>query len=414
MLRNWAGNIEFTAARYHEPRTVEALQQIVAGSERVRAIGTGHSFNRIADTPGDLVSLRRLPPLAEVDRSARTVRVGGGMRYAEVFAAVQAAGLALANTGSLPHIAVAGASATGTHGSGRANPILGRGVRGLALVQADGELVEVTRESAGDSFDGYVLALGRLGLVTELTLELVPTFHVGQSVVVGVTDDTVTERLGEILGAAYSVSVFTALAPDRNRIWIKRRVGDPEGAQLFGGVQAETAQHPIEGIDASSATQQLGVPGLWSERLPHFRLEFQPSAGEELQSEWLLPLEVAGPAWAALLDARDAIRGPLLTAEIRCVAGDSMWLSPTAGRDCVAFHFTWERDPARVVPVVEEIERRLEPFDARPHWGKVFALSGSALQRKYPRLGEFRELVSRYDPAARFGNDLVDDWLGLA
>jgi alditol oxidase len=417
MLRNWAGNIEFSAARYHEPTTVEALQELVAASERVRAVGTGHSFNRIADTPGDLVSLRRLPLSVEVDSDAGGVRVGGGVRYADVFATLDAAGLALGNTGSLPHIAVAGACATGTHGSGRTNPILGRGVRGLTMVQGDGELVEVTRESAGEAFDGYVLALGRLGLVTELTLDVGSMFSVAQSVLLAVSDDTVVERLAEILGSAYSVSVFTALVPDANRIWLKRRLGDgvehASDDELFGGVVAQIPQHPIDGIDPSSATEQLGVPGPWSARLPHFRLEFQPSAGEELQSEWLLPLEAAGSAWAALLAVRDQLRGPLLTVEIRCVAGDSMWLSPTAGRECVAFHFTWERDMPRVAPVVEAVERRLEPFDARPHWGKVFALSGEALRVKYPRLGDFQELIARHDPTGRFGNDLVDGWLGL-
>lgn len=411
---NWAGNIAFGAARYHAPESVEALQALVAGSDRVRALGTGHSFNRIADTAGDLVSVHALPRVLDVDPATRTARVSAGTRYGELFTGLQAAGLALPNTGSLPHISIAGACATGTHGSGRGNPILGRSVRELTMVQADGRLVTVSRAEAGEEFDGYVLALGRLGIVTELVLDVGPTFEVEQTVVVDVPDDRLAGQLVEILAAAYSVSVFTALEHDRNRVWLKARTGDPSArpADLWGGRLADVAQHPIDGIDASSATQQLGVPGPWHERLPHFRLEFQPSAGEELQSEYLLPLADAGAAWAALLELRETIRPPLLTIEIRCVAADSMWLSETGGQECVAFHFTWERDIARVEPVLRAVERALAPYDARPHWGKVFTLSDAELARLYPRRGDFAGLVERHDPTGRFGNDLVNGWLG--
>jgi xylitol oxidase len=239
---------------------------------------------------------------------------------------------------------------------------------------------------------------------------------VAQTVVTDVPDDRLAGHLVEMMSAAYSVSVFTALVPGRNRVWIKERVGSAAilPAGLWGGRLAQVPQHPIDGIDPASATEQLGVPGPWIERLPHFRLEFQPSAGEELQSEFLLPLEHAGPAWTSLLGAREHISDPLLTCEIRCVAGDSMWLSPTAGRESIAFHFTWRPDLRRATLALDEIERRLAPYDARPHWGKVFTTPAEQLPALYPRLADFRGLVDRHDPDGRFGNDLVDGWLGLA
>jgi xylitol oxidase len=414
-LTNWAGNIAFGAARFHEPESVAELQAVVGASDRVRALGTGHSFNRIADTAGDLVSVRRLPAVLDIDPEARTVRVGAGTRYGELFVALAAAGLAVPNTGSLPHISIAGACATGTHGSGRTNPVLGRSVRALSLVQGDGEQVRVDRDANAADFDGYVLSLGRLGIVTELTLDVVPAFDVAQSVVVDVPDDALAEHLVDILGAAYSVSVFTALEPDRNRVWLKQ-VADPAGGvapppSLWGGRGAEVAQHPIDGIDPSSATQQLGVPGSWHERLPHFRLEFQPSAGEELQSEYIVPMTNAQAGWRGLLGLRELVRGPLLTVEIRCIAADSMWLSPTAGQECIAFHFTWTPDIASVRPVLDEIEAVLLPLGARPHWGKVFSTPDAAFPALYPRLGDFRRLVAAHDPTGRFGNELVDGWL---
>jgi alditol oxidase len=408
--------VRFTPARYHEPESLAELQSIVTGAERVRALGTGHSFNAIAATPGDLVSLRRLPPVLEIDPAGRTVRVSGATRYGDLGPALQRAGLALPNTGSLPHISVAGAGATGTHGSGRSNPVLGQSVRSLTMVQADGQVVTADRDATAE-FDGYVLALGRLGLITELVLDVVPTYDVGQNVVLDVPDDSLGEHLVDILSAGYSVSVFTALVPDRNQVWLKDRVDErplpPVGERLWGGRAATGPVHPIQGLDPVSATQQLGVPGPWIERLPHFRLEFQPSAGEELQTEFLLPLDRARDAWSALTAIREVIRPPLLVSEIRSVAADSLWLSPTAGRESVAFHFTWRPQPELVAPVIEAIQNRLAPYDARPHWGKVFTTPAERMPALYPRLADFRRLVHRHDPYGRFGNDLVDGWLQL-
>jgi xylitol oxidase len=419
-ITNWAGNIRFRAARLHEPTSVEALQAIVGHADQVRALGTGHSFNRIADTDGDLVSVSRLPPVMDIDTAARTVRVSGGTRYGELGAALQAAGLALPNTGSLPHISIAGACATGTHGSGRTNTVLGRIVRAVTMVTAGGDVVRVDRESAGESFEGHVVALGRLGIVTELELEVVPTFDVAQSVVVGVTDDVVSQRIQEILAAAYSVSIFTTYgpdAPDANRVWLKARTdadGDGPDLAAWGGHLADEPHHPVPGMPAEFATAQLGEPGPWNERLPHFRLDFTPSSGDELQSEYLLPLDQAQAAWGALLDINDQIHGELLIGEVRCVAADSMWLSATGGQDCVAFHFTWAPELEPVLTVLREIERRLMPLGARPHWGKVFAVPARDLAPLYPRLADFRELVAQHDPEGKLGNDLVDGWIGLA
>lgn len=123
VVRNWAGNITFGAARVHTPPSVERLREIVAGSASARVLGSGHSFNTIADTRGDLISVAGLPRTVEVDATAATVTVGAGLRFAEFTGAVHQAGLALHNLGSLPHISVAGACATGTHGSGPATGI---------------------------------------------------------------------------------------------------------------------------------------------------------------------------------------------------------------------------------------------------------------------------------------------------
>jgi xylitol oxidase len=414
VLTNWAGNITYTPGELARPSSVEEVQRLVARGGQVRALGTGHSFNRIADTDGTLVAVAGLPPRVELDVERRRAEVSAGMRYGEVFLALHDRGFALPNTGSLPHISVAGANATGTHGSGRSNPVLGRSIRALTMVAADGSLVRLDRDHEPD-FDGCVLALGRLGIVTSVELDLLPAYDIAQTVLLDVTDDALGEHLPELLSAAYSVSVFSALVPDGNRVWLKERVGDPAGAadRAWGGRPATVAQHPLDGESTDSATEQLGRIGPWHERLPHFRLDFQPSRGEELQSEYLLPLQHAGAVWAALLELRESIRRALLTIEIRCIAGDPMWLSPTQGAESVAFHFTWAREPDTVAAILELVEAALAPYGPRPHWGKVFRTPDADLRAAYPRMGEFRDLVGRFDPDGRFGNPLVDGWLGL-
>lgn len=412
-MTNWAGNISFRAARFHRPTSVGRLQQIVGASKAVRALGTGHSFNRIADTAGDLISVADLPRIVEIDSQRSLVRVSGGTRYGEVGERLAAAGLALSNTGSLPHISVAGACATGTHGSGVANPNLSDAVQEVTMVATSGDLVTVGRDTSPDDFSGSVLALGRLGIITELTMRTVPGFDVSQTVLEDVPDDQVGTHLMEILSSAYSVSIFTSWKPMApQRIWRKTRVLDESGVRpkTWGGRPATVAHNPLPGMPAEHATEQLGVPGPWNERLPHFRLNFTPSSGEELQSEYLLPLELAGPAWAALSEIRKEIAAVLQIGEIRAVARDSMWISPSTGRDSVAFHFTWIPDPVAVLPVVTAIERQLAPFRARPHWGKVFTTSPEALANLYPRFGDFQALAERYDPTNKLGNDEVDAW----
>lgn len=421
MSTNWAGNISFRAERVHRPESVGQIQQLVAGSSAVRALGTGHSFNRIADTTGDLISVGGLPNQVEIDSAGRRALVTGGTRYGELGGRLADVGLALFNTGSLPHISVAGACATGTHGSGVGNPNLACAVEVMTMVTPSGDLVSVSSDSVGEDFPGSVLALGRLGIVTDLTLRVVPAFQVAQTVIEDVPDDRVATELVEILSAAYSVSIFTTWAMgSTSQIWLKQRVaaadevGVPDGSGGWGGRPATVEFNPVPGMPAENATAQLGVPGPSNERLPHFRMAFTPSSGRELQSEYLLPLQLAGPAWAALSQIRDQIAPLLQVGEIRAVARDDMWLSPGSGRDSVAFHFTWVPDTGAVLPVVCAIERQLAPFLARPHWGKVFTTAPETLAELYPRMGDFRRLAEKYDPTGKFGNDEVDRWLSKA
>jgi xylitol oxidase len=414
---NWAGNVTFSAERFHRPSSLTELQRLVAQARRIRALGSGHSFNRLADTPGDLVTVTGLPRLIEVDTAKSAVTVSAGLTYGEVSAALNQAGRALRNLASLPHISVGGACATGTHGSGDRNGNLATSVSAVEMVTADGDVVMAGRDTDPASFPGVVVALGALGIVTRLTLDTVPTFDVRQYVYEDLPYEQVSEHFGQIVSSAYSVSLFTDWRSPRIRqAWLKRRADAADAwapePRWMGGRLADGPRNPVPGMPPANCTEQLGVPGPWHERLPHFRPAFTPSSGDELQSEYLLPRASAIDALHALQPIAGQMTPVLHISEIRTIAADELWLSPSHQRDTVAFHFTWIKDWTAVAPVLAQVEERLAQLQARPHWGKVFAMSPEAVRGAYPRLDDFRQLMRGYDPAGKFRNDLLDCYLG--
>lgn len=413
MRTNWAGNIEFRAAAVHRPASIAEVQRLVAGSSRIRALGTGHSFSGVADTDGDLVSLAGLPPEIETDTAGLAVRVSAGLRYSDIAPRLNDAGLALRNLASLPHIGMAGAVATGTHGSGDRNACLAAAVTELELVTAAGDLITARRDRADDSFAGLVVALGACGIVTRLTLTAVPAFSVRQWVWEDIPLDAVIAQFDHVTSAAYSVSVFTDWGHHRRaQVWLKHlQPAGPPPSGWLGGQQAAAGRHPVAGLPARNATPQQGLPGPWHERLPHFRPEFTPSTGRELQSEFLLGREHAAGALAALDQLGAAIAPVLQISEIRTIAADDLWLSPAYGRDTAAIHFTWVPDAAAVAPVLREVEAALAPFAPRPHWGKITAIPPDVIAGRYPRMDDFRRLVREFDPTGTFRNDYTGAFL---
>ncbi|WP_269939382.1 FAD-binding protein [Arthrobacter sp. HY1533] len=410
---NWAGNHHYRAAALHRPETVEQLQELVRGAAAVQALGSGHSFNAISDCDGIQVCLDKMPPLARIDEQAMTVTVDGGSSYGALATALAARGFALANLASLPHISVAGAIATATHGSGDGNANLAAAVVGLTLVDGTGEVRQVDAKDTPD-FAGYVVGLGALGIVTEVTLAIEPAFTVAQHVYRDLPWEQLLADFDAVTGRAYSVSLFTDWSGDTvGQAWFKQRPGDGRTddypAELLGGTAATAAMHPLPGVSAVNCTQQLGVAGPWQDRLSHFRMAFMPSAGEEIQSEYLVDRAHAVPAINALRALSGIITPLLQVAEIRTVAADGLWLSTASGRDSVAFHFTWLREQAAVEEVVKAVEAALAPFGARPHWGKVFDAGSGALAPLYPRFADFVELAQRLDPEGKFRNAFLDE-----
>lgn len=411
---NWAGNYAYRAAELRTPGSLEELRDLVRTAPRLRVLGSRHSFNDVADTDGTLVSLAELGSDIDIDSAARTVSAPGGIRYGELARHLDERGWALHNLASLPHISVAGAVATGTHGSGDRNGTLATAVRALELITSSGEIVRTQRGEPG--FDGTVVSLGLLGVVSRIELEIEPAFAIAQRAFLNFSWDTIDENIDALLASAYSVSLFTDWS-DRGvqQVWQKHRVGRTAIEELpdtlLGAPAAAQRMHPIAGIDAVNCTEQGGVPGPWFDRLPHFRMDFTPSNGEEIQSEYLVPRESARDAIAAIRRLSSRVTPLIQVAEIRSMRGDELWLSGASGRDTVGLHFTWVREEAAVRSVLPLIEEALAPFDARPHWGKVFLGDATELERLYPRLPEFRALADRLDPRGAFRNAFSDRYL---
>jgi xylitol oxidase len=405
---NWAGNYSYRARAIHAPTTLEELKEVVSARTRVRVLGSRHSFTDIADA-AELVTLDRMDLDIVVDRDRMTVSAGGAVRYGELIERLTREGLALSNLASLPHIAIAGAVATATHGSGDQNGNLATAVAGLEIVTSDGGVLRAAR---GDpEFEGLVVGLGAAGALVRITLDVEPAFKVRQRVFEGLRWESLFDHFDAIFSSGYSVSAFSRWGETVDQVWVKTRAGsEPEGvvADLFGAAAATEHKHPIVGLDPVHATLQLGIPGPWSQRLPHFRLGFTPSSGAELQSEYLVARHHAVQAIEAVLRLGPTV-GPLTqVSEIRTVAADGLWMSPQYDRDTVGIHFTWKPRQEEVQRALVEVERALAPFAARPHWGKLFVMGAESIGRLYPRRDDFASLLERVDPRGAFRNEWLE------
>jgi xylitol oxidase len=411
---NWAGNVAYTATRLARPGTIEEVQRLVRDSESVKALGGRHSFSAIANTRGTMVTLERFDTVSNVDRAAGTVEVGAGVKYAQLCPKLQRQGFAVANLASLPHICVAGACATATHGSGTGN--LATQVVALELVNGRGEVVTLAEDRNRDEFRGAVVGLGAIGLATKVTLRVVPAFDVRQWVWEEMPLPQFVAHFDEIMNAGYSVSAFTTWRDNQvSEVWVKRRAdaGDwAPGREWFGASPAPRDRHPIVTMDARPCTPQMGVPGPAWERLPHFRPDFPPSSrGRERHSEYFVPRGDAVAAIQALYGIGPQIARTLQISEIRTISADSLWMSTAYGRDSVAFHFTWTDNDPDVAAAMPVVEAALERFGPRPHWGKMHTRTREHLAVQFDRLGDFRDLCRRHDPDGKFRNDYLSRYV---
>jgi xylitol oxidase len=412
-LKNWAGNLEYSTENLYPANSLDQIREFVKKQSRLKVLGTRHCFNNIADSKYNFLSLKPMDKVVALDPGAHTVTVEAGMSYGQLCPYLDSKGFALHNLASLPHISIAGACSTATHGSGVKNGNLATAASALEIVTADGELIKLSRQNDGETFRGAVVGLGALGVIAKVTLDIQPTFMMRQYVYENLPLAQLKEHFDAIESSAYSVSLFTDWQKQRlNEVWIKSRVeaGHAFDAtpEFFGAKLATRNLHPIAELSAENCTEQMGVPGPWYERLPHFRMGFTPSAGKELQSEYFVPREHALEAILAVERLRDQVTPHLMISEIRAIAADDLWMSPCYKQACITLHFTWKQDWPSVSKLLPVIEKELAPFNARPHWGKLFTTSPASLKSIYAKLPEFVQLSKKYDPQGKFRNEFLE------
>jgi len=410
-LKNWAGNLEFSTQNIHTPETVDQAIDLVKKLPKLRILGSGHSFNTIADSSENLISTQKLNRLVHLDREQMTVTVEAGMKYGDLCLLLEKEGFALHNLASLPHISIAGSISTGTHGSGLENGNLSTAVSSIEMVNGKGELIQLQRDKDPE-FKGAVVALGALGMITKLTLDVEPSYQMAQVVYSNLPTAALIENFETIMSAGYSVSLFTDWKTDHiNQVWIKKKA-DTNGEvyfpeNFFGALPSSSKVHPVESMSVEGCTEQLGLIGPWYERLPHFKMEFQPSAGEELQSEFFVPLENAYPAFKSIQEMADEISPHLFISEIRGIRADDLWLSPCFERNAIAIHTTWKQEIPEVMALLPRMEEKLSAFGARPHWAKLFTISPAEPESNYDKLKDFKNLIRQHDPEGKFQNNFI-------
>jgi alditol oxidase len=411
-LTNWAGNLTYSTGNVHYPTSVEAIQEVVRKCTKLRALGSRHSFNTIADSTENQLSLEKMNKVLSLDKTANTITVESGTRYGDFAPYLDENGYALANLASLPHITVAGACGTGTHGSGIKNGNLSTSVAAIEFVNAAGDVVTLSKNKDGDKFYGAVVNLGAIGILTKVTLDIIPTFKMKQVVYLNMPMSELKNNFDDLESKGYSVSLFTDWKDKNiNEVWIKSRVvdGDVTTAvpELYGAKPATKNMHPIASESAENVTDQMGIPGPWYERMPHFKMGFKPSAGKELQAEYFVPIEHAYEAMMAVEKLNEKITPHLFITEIRTINADELWMSPCYKQASATIHFTWKQETDAVMGLLPLIEAQLSPFNAKPHWAKLFTMQPAILQSRYEKLADFKQLVAEYDPAGKFRNEFL-------
>lgn len=409
---NWAGNYTYRTDHLLTPANVPEVQTAVRECSNIKALGTRHSFNGIADSSHNQISLEHLQTMT-LNPAARTVTVGAGVTYGQLGPYLDAHGYALHNLASLPQISVVGACATATHGSGIKNGNLSTAVAAMEIVTANGDVVVLSRAHDPEKFPGAVVGLGAFGIVTHLTLNVEPTYQVSQVVYENLPMAVLKHHLEEIFASGYSVSLFTDWQNDRiSQAWIKSRV-EPGAApkptpEFFGAKLATRKLHPLPGHSAESCTEQMGIPGPWYDRLPHFRMGFVPSSGAELQTEYFVARENGYAAIRAVQELHEQISPHLLITELRTIAADDLWMSPCYQQPSMTVHFTWKPEWPEVKKVLPLIEAKLAPFQARPHWAKLFTVPPTQLKPMYAKMSDYKELAESYDPKGKFRNQFLN------
>ncbi len=425
--RNWAGNQKSHPVSIDEPRSVGELSSLVARAssrgEKVKAVGSGHSFTSAAATDGRMVRLDNLTGISHVDHVKNQVTVGAGTRLSELNTLLDAEGLAMANLGDIAYQTVAGAISTSTHGTGKALTGLAGQVVAMTLVNGHGEILECSDTTNSDILDVGRVSVGALGIITEYTLQVVPSFRL-RALEQPMKLDEVLENIHELAAAHDHFEFFwiphtrwaltkrnnrtdDALAPlPRVKGWIDKTFMEN---YAFGALCRVGRARPSLIPRLATALPSSGSREYVDQS---FKIFASPRIVRFYEMEHALPVDAVAPA---LRDIRSMIerKGYLLNfpIEVRFTKGDDVPLSTAHGRDSayIAVHVYKGMEPE---PFFRDVEDILRGYNARPHWGKMHYRDADELSTLYPRWDEFISLRNRLDPQRTFANAYTDTVFG--
>jgi len=427
---NWAGNQRATPSTVATPRNVDELAAIVqaaaAERQRVKAIGSGHSFTAIGVTDGVQVDLSQMAQLVAADRRSHLVTVQAGMPLRLLNPALAALGLALSNLGDIDVQTVAGALSTGTHGTGGRIGGLATQVRGMKLVLADGSVVNTSATERPELFSAARVGLGALGVLSTLTLQVEDAFALrAQEQPMALPD--VLAQLDELIGTNEHFEFYWF--PHTSRTLIKRnnRLPVEQAPQPLPRIRA-LLEDEVLSNGAFELTCRLGavLPSLIprinnaAARLlgardysdTSHRVLVSPRRVRFVEMEYAVPADAVRAALAgieaAIMRHQLAVSFPV---EVRFAAADDIPLSTASGRDTayLAVHMFRGQPYEQYFRAVEDV---MNDLDGRPHWGKVHYQDAGTLHGRYPRFEEFSAVREAVDPERRFGNDYLTRVLG--
>lgn len=411
--KNWVGNLQYNSKKYFQPERVGQIQELVKNSKRIKTLGSRHCFNSIADCDETHLSLAKMNKMLAIDENEMTVTIEGGAQYSDFCVELNEAGFALPNLASLANISVVGACATATHGSGVNNQSLASSISEIELVDGNGGIITLSRQKDAEKFNGVVVNIGAIGIVTKLKLDIEKSFQVRQDLFENLSIEQLAENFDEITSSGYSVSLFTNFQKSIRVMNIKRRIDEniSDLPKEFFGATAAKESINSRGIPDTNRSPQMGVSGCWFECLPHFKFSKQLIQGEEIQSEYYVERKNAVEAILALEEISNIIFPQIIVAEIRSIKADNHWLSPFYRGDSVGIHFSWKLNEREVMKILPEIEKVLAPYKPIPHWGKLFTISREELHAYYPKMSEFIGLCEEFDPNGKFRNEYLNKYI---
>ena len=425
--RNWAGNQKASPVSIDAPRSVAELAALVASAseqgQKVKAVGSGHSFTSAAATNGRMIRLENLSGILHVDRATCRVTVGAGTRLSELNTLLDAEGLALANLGDIAYQTVAGAISTSTHGTGKALTGLAGQVVAMKLVNGLGEIIECSQSVNPHIFDVARVSVGALGVITEYILQAVPSFRL-RALEQPMRLDEVLENAHDLASTNDHFEFFWI--PHTKWALTKRNNRTEDELQPLPRVKGWIEKTFMENY-AFGAVCRIGrarpslIPRL-ATALPSsgsreyvdqsFKIFASPRIVRFYEMEHALPVEALVPALKEIRAMVDR-KGYLLNfpVEVRFTKGDDVPLSTAYGRDSayIAVHVYKGME---CEPFFRDVEDILRAYDARPHWGKMHYREADELSKLYPRWDEFIALRNQLDPQRTFSNAYSDTVFG--